>query len=172
MKRMPVALMVGFFFLSSAVHAQEGARVTQFSPQGTVKKVRQARAAFSEAMVAFGDPGAAADPFVVECAEEGSGRWADPRNWVYDFGRDLPAGVRCLFRLKPGLRSLAGRALDPREFSFSTGGPAIVSTVPYEGNRGISEDQVFILKLDAVPDEASVLAHALLVNRLVKPVPP
>jgi hypothetical protein len=160
MKRMPVALLVGFFFLSSAVHAQEGARVTQFSPQGTVKKVRQARAAFSEAMVPFGDPGAAADPFVVECAEEGSGRWADPRNWVYDFGRDLPAGVRCVFRLKPGLRSLAGRALDPREFGFSTGGPAIVSSVPYEGNRGISEDQVFILKLDAVPDEASVLAHA------------
>jgi len=160
MKRMIVALVVGFFFLSSVLHAQEGARITQFSPQGTVKKVRQARATFSEAMVPFGDPSAAVDPFIIECSEEGQGRWTDPRNWVYDFKADLPAGVRCGFRLKPGLRSLAGKALGSREFSFSTGGPAIVMSVPYEGNRGISEDQIFVLKLDALPDEASVKAHA------------
>ncbi len=47
----------------------------------------------------------------------GQGRWVDPRNWVYDFTRDLPAGVRCSFQLKAGLRSLAGKELaGPREF--------------------------------------------------------
>ena len=155
-----VLLLFSLIVFAGAASAAERANVSAFSPQGTVKKVRQARAAFSEAMVPFGDPGAAADPFIVECSEEGEGRWADPRNWVYDFKRDLPAGVRCVFRLKPGLRSLAGKALGPREFGFSTGGPAIVMSLPYEGNRGISEDQIFVLKLDAAPDEGSVLAHA------------
>jgi uncharacterized protein YfaS (alpha-2-macroglobulin family) len=160
MHRKSVLLLFSLIVFAGAASAAERANVSAFSPQGTVKKVRQARATFSEAMVPFGDPGAAADPFIVECSEEGEGRWADPRNWVYDFKRDLPAGVRCVFRLKPGLRSLAGKALGPREFGFSTGGPAIVMSLPYEGNRGISEDQIFVLKLDAVPDEGSVLAHA------------
>ena len=160
MKRMLGVLVAGLFVLSSAVSAQENVRVTQFSPQGVVKNVRQARAVFSEAMVPFGDPAAAPDPFLVECSEAGQGRWVDPRNWVYDFKADLPAGVRCVFRMKPGLTSLAGKEVGRREFSFSTGGPAIRICVPYEGHRGISEDQVFILKLDAPADEASVLAHA------------
>jgi uncharacterized protein YfaS (alpha-2-macroglobulin family) len=85
----------------------------------------------------------------------------DPRNWVYDFTRDLPGGVRCSFQLKAGLRSLAGRELGgPRAFSFSTGGPAIRRSIPYAGQKGISEDQVFILVLDAAPDEATVAARA------------
>jgi hypothetical protein len=160
MKRVSLALMAVFFFLSAAAQAREEIRVTQFSPQGTVKKVRQARATFSEAMVAFGDPGAATDPFIVGCSEEGQGRWTDPRNWVYDFRGDLPAGVRCSFRLRPDLKSLSGKALSPQEFGFATGGPAILMSVPYEGHRGISEDQIFVLKLDAAAEEGSVLGHA------------
>ena len=140
--------------------AQEAPKVSGFTPQGTVKKVRQVRASFSEPMVAFGDPRAAA-PFAVQCSEEGRGRWADPGNWVYDFERDLPGGIRCSFKLTPGLRTLSGKALaGKREFSFSTGGPAIRNSLPYAGNRGIGEDQVFILVLDSVPDEASVLSRA------------
>jgi hypothetical protein len=160
MKRMLIFLVGGLFSLFAEGYAQEGARVTQFSPQGTVKKVRQVQAAFNEAMVAYGDPSAAADPFTVECNQEGQGRWVEPRKWVYDFKADLPAGVRCVFRLKPDQKSLSGKPLIQRDFSFSTGGPAILSSVPYEGFRGISEDQVFILKLDAPVDESSVLAHA------------
>ena len=81
------------------------AQVTRFSPQGTVKQVRQASAAFSEPMVAFGDP-AAADPFDVTCPVPGQGRWVDTGQWVYDFERDLPAGIRCAFRLRAGLATL------------------------------------------------------------------
>ena len=160
MRRKLVVLVLSLLFLCSSVLAQEAPKVSGFTPQGTVKKVRQVRASFSEPMVAFGDPRAAA-PFTVQCSEEGRGRWADPGNWVYDFERDLPGGVRCSFKLTPGLRTLSGKALaGKREFSFSTGGPAIRNSLPYAGNRGIGEDQVFILVLDSVPDEASVLSRA------------
>jgi hypothetical protein len=146
--------------MSLPAFAQDEPRVTRFTPQGTAKKVRQARAEFSRPMVAFGDP-RAADPFTVESAEPGKGRWVDPRNWVYDFERDVPAGVKSSFRLVPGLKTLAGEPVaGNREFVFDTGGPAISFSVPGEGHRAVNEDQVFILALDAAPDEASVLAHA------------
>ncbi len=61
-------------------------------------------------MVALGDP-RLADPFTINCAAPGKGRWADGRNWVYDFDADLPAGLRCTFRLKPNLEALDGRAV-------------------------------------------------------------
>ena len=79
-----------------------------FSPQGEVKGVRQVSARFAQAMVPFGDP-RELDPFEVDCAEKGKGRWADPKNWVYDFDRDLPAGVRCGFTLKSGITALDGK---------------------------------------------------------------
>jgi hypothetical protein len=87
-------------------------------------------------MVPLGDPRGATDPFEIECPEGGSGRWVDSRSRAYDFARDLPAGVRCRFRLRPALRSLSGEALTGRqEFAFSTGGPAILSSQPPNRNR-------------------------------------
>ncbi|HSW39477.1 MAG TPA: hypothetical protein VLL97_08310, partial [Acidobacteriota bacterium] len=142
---------------SPAVFAQEEARVELFSPEGTVRGVRQARARFSAPMVPFGDLRDTAQPFVIDCGEPGTARWVDDRNWVYDFDRDLPAGVYCSFTVREGLRALAGGEIaGRRSFSFSTGGPAILSSNPYQ-NMTISEDQVFILSLDAEPLEQSVL---------------
>ena len=136
------------------------ARVAQFSPQGTVKKVRQATARFSEPMVPLGDPRPAADPFAIECPEAGRGRWVDSRNWAYDFNRDLPAGVRCTFRMRTGLTSLAGKPLaGERAFGFSTGGPAIQTSSPSAGMKSIEEEQAFVLILDAEPSEASLHQH-------------
>ncbi len=156
-----VVLVLSLLFLELPAAAQDLPKVSGFSPQGAVKKVRQARATFSQAMVPFGDPRAAVDPFDVTCSESGQGRWVDPRNWVYDFARDLPAGVRCSFHLRPGLRSLAGTEVaGPSEFAFSTGGPAVRRSIPYAGQKGISEDQVFILVLDGAPDETTVAARA------------
>ncbi|HEY7675495.1 MAG TPA: alpha-2-macroglobulin, partial [Candidatus Methylomirabilis sp.] len=134
--------------------------VVRFTPQGTVKDVRQVAARFSEPMVPLGDPRVAADIFEVECPEAGAARWVDSRNWVYDFGRDLPAGVRCTFRLRAGAAALAGNPLGGRrEFTFNTGGPAIRSSIPPEGHEGIDEEQAFLLRLDAQPTEASILEH-------------
>ena len=139
-----------------ALHAQT---VELFSPQGEVKGVRQATARFAHPMVTFGDP-REPDPFTVDCIEKGTGRWADTRNWVFDFARDLPAGVRCSFTLKPGLKDAAGAAVPGgQKFEFTTGGPAILRNQPYEGSR-IDESQVFILGLDAPAKPETITANA------------
>src|SRR6266567_4962181 len=170
-----------------------------FSPQGEVKGVRQITARFAVAMVPFGDP-RELDPFDIDCVEKGKGRWADMKNWVYDFDRDLPAGVRCSFELKPRLTSLDGNPLEAaaratrrgapceargstgncestheadnamanhtstvteagQRFSFTTGGPAILRSLPWEGAR-IDENQIFVLGLDAPARAETILAHA------------
>jgi uncharacterized protein YfaS (alpha-2-macroglobulin family) len=132
-----------------------------FSPEGTVKSVRQARVRFSEPMIPFGDPRAAVTPFDIDCAAKGTARWVDERNWVYDFDQDLPGGLRCEFRVRQGLRTLAGNPIAGQlRFTFSTGGPAIRVSQPYEGSERIDEDQIFILELDCPATEASVLSNA------------
>ncbi|MGK5080345.1 alpha-2-macroglobulin family protein [Janthinobacterium sp. HLX7-2] len=156
--------------LGTAVPAWANSGVALFSPSGTVKAVRQARAQFATPMVPFGDMALSA-PFAIDCGKAepavvaGAGRWADERNWNYDFARDLPAGVACSFTLKPGLKDLAGQPLQgtgssPASYRFSTGGPAIVESVPYDGQPYIDENQIFVLGLDAVPSAASVAANA------------
>ena len=146
--------------ISSATYAEERAFVEMFSPQGTVKGVRQVSARFSEQMVPFGDPRGLVEPFDIVCPEKGTGRWADGKNWVFDFERDLPAGVRCEFKLKQGLKTLSGKEITGQKiFSFSTGGPAIKASTPYEGSQSLDEEQIFILTLDSEPDEASVIQH-------------
>src|SRR6185436_7481237 len=47
------------------------ATVEVFSPQGTIKDVRQVAVRFSEPMVAFGDP-RLPEPFDIDCASHGS----------------------------------------------------------------------------------------------------
>ncbi len=133
--------------------------VESFSPQDTVKGVRQVQARFSGQMVAFGDL-RLADPFEIDCAQPGKGRWIDGSNWSYDFERDLPAGAACRFTLKAGLNDLAGKPVHgERTYAFNTGGPAVIASLPHEGAR-IDERQVFALALDALPREETVAARA------------
>ncbi len=141
--------------------AQETAavRVEAFSPQGEAKDVRQVVARFSQPMVAFGDPRLDA-PFDVQCSAKGRGRWADARNWIYDFEYDLPAGEKCTFSPKAGLKSQANAHVEKTSFGFTTGGPAIRVSHPAEGIEYIDEEQVFLLGLDAPADLASVKQHA------------
>lgn len=139
-------------------------QIVGFSPRGTVKTVRQVKVRFSVPMVPFGDPGRAADPFRIQCTVEGQGRWIDPLNWVYDFQSDLPGGVACSFDLRTDLTSLDGRALaGPKHFEFSTGGPAVLSIIPYPRSNPIEENQIFAVVLDGPVDLDSVLEHAYVV---------
>lgn len=135
-------------------------RVEAFSPGGQVKQVRQATARFSQPMVAFGDP-RAPQPFDVDCAPPGAGRWVDARTWSYDFAHDLPGAVACRFTLRADARDLAGQPLaGQRAFAFGTGGPAVVRSLPREGDTAIDEGQVFLLALDAPATPASIARHA------------
>lgn len=145
-------LAITALFLAVAAHA---AGIESFSPQGEVKQVRQATARFSDEMVPLGDP-RLPQPFDIDCPEKGSGHWIDGRNWVFDFERDLPAGVQCSFRTRPDLKTLAGTPLPAEQHRFTTGGPAVLSTWPGEGTEDIDENQVFILGLDAPVNPASL----------------
>src|SRR4029453_179732 len=153
-----VALAV-LMSLVAAVAAQDAATVESFSPQGQIKDVRQVVARFSQPMVSFGDP-RSESPFDVECAGKGRGRWADTRNWLYDFDQDLPAGIECSFRTKPGLKTFAGTEVAAQTFRFSTGGPSIRGAWPDEGEERIDEAQVFLLALAGPRDLASGRANA------------
>ena len=158
----PVTIVALLLALLSAPGpaAAADATVAGFSPQGTVKDIRQAAARFSEPMVAFGDPRGAPDPFVVQCPEPGTGRWVDPRQWVYDFARDLPGGLRCTFSLRAGLQTLDGRPVTaPGAFTFTTGGPSIRDSTPRAGSEWIDEEQAFLLVLDAAPTPESLERH-------------
>jgi uncharacterized protein YfaS (alpha-2-macroglobulin family) len=146
-------------------------QVDSFSPEGIVKGVRQARVHFNQQMVSFGDPRAPI-PFDVSCSAKGTGRWADGKNWIYDFDSDLPAGEKCTFAARPGVKSLdGGEWTGKREFSFSTGGPSIIQQIPYEGSQ-IQEDQIFVLTLDAEADRNSIIQNArFLVDGVLSPIP-
>nr|WP_315260665.1 MG2 domain-containing protein [uncultured Duganella sp.] len=134
--------------------------VLSFSPIGTVKGVRQVASRFSAQMVPLGDM-RLGDPFIIDCPQEGKGRWIDGQNWSYDFSRDLPAGVACRFTLRDDVRDIDGKPLaGDRQFAFDTGGPAIVEAAPREGASYIDEQQIFVLGLDAPALEQTISAHA------------
>jgi uncharacterized protein YfaS (alpha-2-macroglobulin family) len=152
------AAMAALAMMAAAAWADP--KVEAFSPQDESKGVRQVAVRFGEPMVAFGDP-RLADPFTWRCegdpkAHKGKGRWADATNWVFDFEADLPAGQRCRFTLKPGLKTAAGEPLvGTREFTFDTGGPAVMASLPREGYT-IDSDQSFVLVFDAPVDPATL----------------
>src|SRR4051812_18707050 len=106
-----VRLRVAYFAIAFAsLSALAAPQVQFFNPQNEAKGVRQATARFTEPVVAFGDP-RLADPFNVKCEGDadkvkGRGRWADTRNWIYDFDADLPAGQRCRFTIKPDFKTV------------------------------------------------------------------
>src|SRR5512147_1679639 len=152
---------VGLAWAVGAAQAWAAPQVDAFSPQGQAKGVRQVAVRFTEPMVAFGDP-RLSDPFTVHCEGDGArlkgrGRWADARNWAWDFEGDLPAGQRCRFTLVAGLKSAAGEPVGgAREFSFHTGGPAVINSLPREGEEEIDDEQWFLLAFDAPVDAASL----------------
>lgn len=160
MKRTVTVFMLLVLLIPALLIAEEEAFVELFSPLGTVKDVRQVRVRFSESMVPFGDPRAAILPFSIQCPFPGTARWADSRNWIYDFDRNLPAGTECEFILVEGLKSLSGKKIvNDERFYFSTGGPKITSSQPYQGSKRINEDQVFILTLDGDADRQTILEN-------------
>ncbi len=154
----------------------QAASIVAATPQGEVAQVRQVTVKFSQAVVAFGDP-RLADPFAISCQgtmPAGTGRWASDRVWLYDFAEPLPPGTRCVAKLRADWKPKAAPAdvaasaiaaakapalTGPTEFTFSTGGPAVVLVQP-GGNSDIEEDQHFLLRLSGPAVEASVAANA------------
>ncbi len=158
-KTLFISLSLTLFFTFNLAYAEKDAFVEMFSPQGTVKGVRQVTARFSEQMLPFGKP-RFVEPFVINCPEKGQSRWLDGKTWAYDFDKDLPAGIRCEFILKEGLKTLSSNEIEgQKKYSFSTGGPAVTESYPWEGSESLDEDQVFVLTIDAKINENSILSN-------------
>ena len=124
------------------------AGIESFSPQGEVKGIRQVSVRFTDEMVPLGDP-RLPEPFDIDCKEKGGGRWVDGRNWVYDFERDLPAGVRCTFTLKTGRQGHSRHSCRFAALPIQYGRAGNTSSYPEEGDETVDENQIFVLGLDA-----------------------
>jgi uncharacterized protein YfaS (alpha-2-macroglobulin family) len=150
-------LSIAAVSLSFIASTAQAAGIVAFSPQGEVAQVAQVRAAFSEAAIQFGDPRAPA-PFDVACGVPGSGRWADAKNWVFDFAQAAPPGINCKFALKSGFKFPSGAVASGKTvFTFNTGGPAVVQQYPNGGE--IDEEQMFVLIQNGEATAASVRDH-------------
>ena len=153
------ALLLGGWLLATQAHALQ---ITSFSPQGEVARVRQVVAKFDAAAVSFGDPKAPA-PLTLSCSDaaatKGTGRWTSEREWVFDFERDLPPGVRCTATVKPGFKSAAGAELaGAKSYQFNSGGP-FVQTIRPSTYQEIDEEQFFVLQFNGPATTASVQAN-------------
>lgn len=130
------------------------ARVVNATPSGEVSEAVQIRLRFDTAVVPFGSP-ALPDPATLRCeglganapAPAGSRRWISDREWAYDLNDALPPGVSCQVTIAPTWKPLNGTLDGPREFRFSSGGPAVLSVEPYEGAQ-VEEDQHWLLRLN------------------------
>lgn len=135
--------------------------VASVSPQGEVAQVRQIVVRFDAAVLPFGDL-RRPDPMLLACqgaTPAGNGRWADDRTWLYDFREALPPGSRCTLKARPDWAPSTGALTGRTEFSFGTGGPAVLRVEPHAGSE-IEEDQHFLLQLSGPAVVGSVAGHA------------
>ena len=151
-----------FAMLCGLALTTQAATVISFSPEGETVQVRQIVAKFDESAIAFGDA-KAADPFDLECLanqpQKGSGHWVSARSWVFEFDRDLPAGVLCTARLRTGAKGFLGKGLQGEvSYSFNTGGPLVEEVLPGP-YAPIAEDQIFALRLSGPATPESIRAR-------------
>ena len=159
----PAALLLATA-LAAATPPAQAARIDRVQPQGEVAEVRQISVRFSEAVVPLGD-GRQKPPLTLQCngrAPAGTGRWADAQVWLFDLATPLPPGQQCRLQLAAGWQpTTTGTPLEGRtEFSFSTGGPAVLQVQPWPGTE-LEEDAHFLLTLNGPATPASVQARAV-----------
>ena len=143
---------------TAALQAQ-ALQILSLSPQGEVARVRQVVVKFDEAAVNFGDPRAPA-PMALRCSDaqaaKGSGRWTGNREWVFEFARDLPPGVRCTVTAVSGFKSPSSAPLTgTSSYQFNSGGPFVQNLRPGT-YQPIDEEQYFVLELNGPATTASL----------------
>ncbi|MCG6141288.1 alpha-2-macroglobulin family protein [Leptospira mtsangambouensis] len=153
--RYPFLFLLFLGLVQSDFSQSQPASIEFFTPNGFVKQPKQVTVRFTKPMVALGDIRPKVDIFQINCPLPGTSRFLDSTTWVYEYEKELPGGVECSFQLKDGTKTLSGEPVQgERKFSFHTGGPSVQYSSPYQGSS-ITEDQIFVLHLDAKPDLSS-----------------
>ncbi|TGK84150.1 peptidase [Leptospira montravelensis] len=153
--RLFLFLFLSLFLVRSDDSQTLPAAIEFFTPNGFVKQPKQVTVRFTKPMVSLGDIRPKVDIFQIKCPLPGTSRFLDSTTWVYEFEKELPGGVECSFQLKEGTKTFSGELVQgEHSFSFHTGGPSVQYATPYNGSS-ITEDQIFVLHLDAKPDLTS-----------------
>lgn len=146
----------------SAVHALQ---VEQLVPQGVVDEVRQVVLRTDADAVRFGHVSAADEtaPALVQCSDPtlstGTPRWNNAREWVWQFEQPVPAGTSCIVVLEKSFKSATGQSLKGKgSYRFEVAGPTLLQTWP-ETYMPLDEEQIFVLRLNAVATRESLLEH-------------
>ncbi|MBV2163345.1 MAG: alpha-2-macroglobulin, partial [Comamonas sp.] len=158
-----IGLTLGIFVAGLLANPALALQVQKLSPQGVVNEVRQVVLRTDQDAVRFGDPQAAA-PARVSCSvpqsARGTGRWNSAREWVWQFERTVPAGVRCQVQLEKSFQSPEKAPLTGADsYQFEVAGPHVQQILP-DTYQPIDEEQVFVLRFNAAPTKESLLEHS------------
>ena len=140
-----------------AVHASS---ISQVTPQGVVNEVRQVVVQTSVNAVRLGNAQAPA-PVNVQCtpASQGTGRWNNAREWVWQMDAPLPAGTRCQVLVDKSFKLPSGAALaGASSYQFEVAGPSLLQTWP-DTYEAIDESQSFVLQLNGAATPQSLTQH-------------
>ncbi|MGN1055598.1 MAG: alpha-2-macroglobulin family protein [Comamonas sp.] len=140
--------------------AAQAAQISQVTPQGTVKEVRQVVVQTTGDVVQLGHAQAAA-PVRVQCthAQQGKGRWNHAREWIWQLDAPVPAGTRCQITPDPAFKLPSGQALQgSRSYAFEVAGPSVLEVWP-ASYEAIDEEQSFVLGLNGLATPGSVAEH-------------
>lgn len=132
------------------------------TPQGVVQEARQVVVRTDTDAVRLGNA-QAADIATVQCTDaagaQGTGRWNDAREWVWQFERPVPAGVQCTITPKKSFKSPSQQGLTrASSYQFEVAGPSVLAIWP-RSYEPVDEQQAFVLQLNAAATAASLQQH-------------
>ena len=159
MQRWNIAVPAWLLLGAAALPAQ-ALQVEHVSPRGTVQQAAQVVVRTQGDAVPLGQPQAAA-PASVQCtpAAQGTGRWNNAREWVWQFAQPVAPGTRCSISTRSGFEAVDGsRFTRPYSATFEVAGPALLQTWPatYEP---VDEQQVWVLQLNGAATPQSLREH-------------
>lgn len=138
-------------------------KVAFASPQGVVGLVSELNVVFDRPVHALGVVGDAGPVFRVTPAVPGNFRWVGSRALVFTPTSRLPFATRFQVEVPAGLPAIDGtRLAAPYQFELETRRPALQSSTPSDGERGLPLGTALRLELNQVVTPAALRAAAKL----------